>query len=192
MKTTKTIITCIILLMGLLQGPFIYYYCSGFRAMLFLPPYMAVGFALSVYLVIKLRHKESNTPFIRVGCFVGIGLGIAALLSEDLIEYLDWKLRRGTRNEIVEQVKKGSLEGGRLSARYFPPISNGNNYLGVEKSDDKTVSVEFLINAGYLDHYSAFLYTNDPDKIKEIEERIAAGKSEGYNKLDTNWYRVNY
>jgi hypothetical protein len=192
MKVTKTTITCIVLLMALLQGPLIYYYCSGFRAMLFLPPYMAVGFALSVYLVIKLRHKESNTPFIKIGCFVGISLGIAALLSEDVIEYLDWKLRRGTRNEIVEQVKKGNLEGGHLSGRYFPPISNSNNYLGVEKSAGKTVSVEFLINAGYLDHYSAFLYTNDPDKIKEIEERIVAGKSEGYKKLDTNWYRVNY
>ncbi|MEO7211625.1 hypothetical protein [Mucilaginibacter sp.] len=192
MRLTKTIITCVILVMGLLQGPLIYYYVNGFGGFLTLYPYMLVGFLLSVYLVVKLNHKESNTPFIKVGCIAGIVLGIVTLFSEDAIEYLDWTLRRGTRNEIVEQIKNGNLEGGRLHGRYFPPISNPDNNILVEKSNGKTVSVEFLINSGFLDHYSAFLYTNNPDKMKDIEERISSGKRKGFAKLDTNWYRVNY
>jgi hypothetical protein len=153
---------------------------------------MLVGFALSVYLLLKLRQKESNTSFIKIGCFVGIALGIATLFSEHVVEHLDWTLRRGARTKIVEQVKSGRFEGGHLFEWYFPPISNGHNNIPVERLTAKTVSVEFLINSGVLDHYSAFLYTDDPDKKKDIEERIISGKRMGFAKLDTNWYRVNY
>ncbi len=153
---------------------------------------MLIGFVLSVYLLVKLKQSESNTTFIKIGCFVGIALGIATLFSEHVVENLDWTLRRVARAQIVEQVKSGRFEGGHLYGWYFPPISNGHNNIPVERPTAKTVSVEFLINSGFLDHYSAFLYTNDPEKIKDIEERIISGERKGFAKLDTNWYRVNY
>ncbi|MBD1364760.1 hypothetical protein IDJ77_13145 [Mucilaginibacter sp. ZT4R22] len=192
MRLTKTIITSLILVMALLQGPLIYYYANGFGGFLTLYPYMLAGFLLSVYLFVKLNHKESNTLFIKIGCITGIILGIATLLSEDVIEYLDWTLRRGTRDQIVKQVKDEKRSGGHLNDGYFPPISNGGNNIVVEKLIDKTVSVTFFINPGLLDHYSAFLYTNDPEKMKSVQERITSGKHKGFAKLDTNWYRVNY
>ena len=178
--------------MALLQGPVLYYYGVGFRVMFILYPYMLIGLSLSVYMLIKLKEKKTNTPFMRWGVIAGILLGIISLASEDVFEYIDWHLRRSTRNEIVEQVKQGNLKGGKLSGRNFPPISNDQNNIYVEKPTDKTVSVTFYINPGFLDHYSAFVYTNDPEEQKDVEEWVSSGKREGFAKLDTNWYRVNY
>jgi len=153
---------------------------------------MLAGIVLSLYLMFKLKKKESNTPFMVIGCIAAIVFGVATLFSEDVIEFFDWKLRRGTRDEIVSQVKQGTIVGGDLSEWYFPPISNSDNKIIIDKSSDTTVSVEFFINAGFLDHYSAFVYTNDPEKRKSIEGWISSAKRKGFAKLDTNWYRVNY
>jgi short-subunit dehydrogenase len=55
------------------------------------------------------------------------------------------------------------------------------------------VKVEFYINRGFLDHYSAFVYTNDTEKIKELEEHMSYQKGLHINKkLDEHWYRVSY
>ena len=67
----------------------------------------------------------------------------------------------------------------------IPPISNGGNEIAIYKTDKNNLTVEFYIDRGFLDHYSAFVYTNDKKKIQELEE--GANK-----KLDENWYIVSY
>lgn len=191
MKTTKTIIAYLVLAMALWQGPYLYYFLGGFQVFM-IYPYMAIGFGLSMYLLYQLRRKETNTPFMKIACIASVALGIASLFSEGLIEKVDWALRRGARDTVVEQVKRGDIEGGQLKGWYLLPISNRHNAIQIEKPTDKTIAVTFYINTGFLDHYSAFLYTNDPEEMKGVEERIASGKRQGFAKLDTNWYRVNY
>lgn len=75
----------------------------------------------------------------------------------------------------------------------FPLISNGGNKILISQTELGKLTVEFYINRGFLDHYSAFVYTNDQEKIKELEDYMSIKKSTETNKkLDQNWYRVSY
>ena len=118
-----------------------------------------------------------------------------------MIEKLDWKFRRNSREEIVQLVKEGKLKPNvsyndiicTLDKWKFPPISNGGNEIAIHKSDSTAVTVEFFSNRGFLDHYSAFVYTNDPEWIDEFEKQISYKKGFHINKqLDKHWYRVSY
>ena len=188
MRLTKTVITFFILILALFQGPLIYYYCNGYRGFLILYPNMIIGFSISLFLVTKIRHKQTNTPFILIGGTIGILLGLVSLFSEGAIEYLDWTLRKNERNKIVNEIKQSSANF--TSVSNFPPISN-NGKIHIQRFDDSTILVEFYINSGYLDHYSAFSYTNNSSEMEKLDQHISK-KESGFEKVDSNWYRVSY
>lgn len=56
----------------------------------------------------------------------------------------------------------------------------------------KSITVTFYINRGFLDHYSAFVYSDDSVTIKELEGRVTEQPKPGNEKLDIHWYKVNY
>ena len=140
--------------------------------------------------------------FHKLGVILTISIGCLSLVfGEDIIEKLDWKFRRNSREEIVQLVKTDKLKPNvshnniicTLDNWNFPPISNGGNEIAIYKVDSSKVTVEFYINRGFLDHYSAFVYTNDTEKVKELEEHISFEKGLHFNKkLDEHWYRVSY
>jgi hypothetical protein len=51
------------------------------------------------------------------------------------------------------------------------------------------VSIEFYIDKGFLDHYSAFLYTNDLKQCNSLDSSINKG-SKITRKVDQNWYVI--
>jgi hypothetical protein len=154
-------------------------------------------------LTVVSKNKNSEiTRFQKLGVILTICIGSFTLFfSEEIIEKLDWQFRRDSREEIVELIKADKLKPNvthnniicTLDNWNIPPISNGGNEIAIYKTDENKLTVEFFINRGFLDHYSAFVYTNDKDKIKELEERTTLNKGLHVNKkLDENWYRVSY
>jgi hypothetical protein len=198
-KKTKTIITTILLIMAVVQGPYFYYFPNSFEIII-LPLSYLVAVYLTVYLLIKLIKYKPTTTWYHI-----IGLSFAFLIgtiqySFQITEQLDFKCRKNERLEIVKQVMNRRLKPNdsinnelcHLPKTTFLPISSGNT-IGVKKCNNGIVSVEFYIDIGFLDHYNAFLYTNDPVEIKDLDNKIARKEKYIYiNKLEDNWYRLNY
>lgn len=202
-KIGYDIMLIVILIMSIIQAPFIYYYTSGFLALFTVALYLFIGLSLTIWLLMAILRntKGTMTMFHTVGLALTIFIGCVTLFfGEDIIENLEWKLRRSSREEIVKLVKADKLKPNvvhnniicTLDDWDFPPISNGGNEIVIYKIEDM-VTVEFFIDRGSLDHYSAFVYTNNPEKIKEIEKHIDFQTRSHINKkLDKNWYRVSY
>jgi hypothetical protein len=199
-KQTKTVMTSILLVLSLLQGPYIYYYADGLFGFIIVIPYMLTGFALSFFLLVSLKYKQTNTSYHYLGLISGTLIGIASLFNADLIEKLDWELRLSERNRIVELVKQGKLTPNvshnniicKLPGYPFPPISVGGNEIAIYKDGLGTVTIEFYINRGFLDNYSAFVFTNERKNISIMDSTISARHSPKFKKLKENWYRVAY
>ena len=198
------VLTVFVLIMAIIQAPLVYYYTSGLFAFFIVIPYLFVGLGLTIWLL-SLVTKKSNeqiTVFHRIGVFLTIFIGcVSFIFGEDLIEKFDWNLRRNSREEIIQLIKSKKLRTNNndknvlytLDNWKFPLISNGGNKILISQTELGKLTVEFYINRGFLDHYSAFVYTNDQEKIKELEDYMSIKKSTETNKkLDQNWYRVSY
>ena len=203
-KIFYDIITIILLILVIIQAPIFYYYTFGLFSFFVVTPYLIFGICLTIWLltaVIK-NNKSQMTNFHKIGVILVIIIGTLSLsFGENLIENLDWKFRRSSREEIVQLVKINKLKPNvthnniicKLHNWNYPPISNGGNEIAIYRADSSNITIEFFINRGFLDHYSAFVYTNDVNKIEEIEEHIKHKKGLHVNeKLDKNWYRVSY
>jgi len=190
--------------MAIIQAPLIYYYTYGLFAFFIVIPYLIIGLGLTVWLLTAvLKNKNSEkSKFQKIGVILSISIGSLTLFfGEDLIEKLDWNLRKNSRLEIIELIKADKLRPNvshnniicTLDNWNFPPISNGGNEIAIYKTAENKLTVEFYINRGFIDHYSAFVYTDDEKKIKELDERMTWKKGLHVNKkLDENWYRVSY
>ena len=199
-----SLLTIFVLTLAIIQAPLLYYYTFGLFAFFIVIPYLIVGLGLTVWLlIVVLKSKKSEiVRFQKLGVILTISIGSLTLfLGEETIEKLDWWFRRNSRQEIIELVKAGRLKPNvthnniicTLEDWNIPPISNGGNEIAIYKTDDNRLTVEFYINRGFLDHYSAFVYTNDKEKIQELEERTAFNTGLHVNKkLEENWYRVSY
>lgn len=198
------ILTVFVLTMAIVQAPLVYYYTSGLLALFVVIPYLIVGVGLTAWVLIVVRKNTNSegAKFQKVGLILTVVVGSLTLFfGEDTVEYLDWELRRNTRDEIVQLVKEGKLQPNvthnnficTLPAWNLPPISNGGNEIAIYKTKGNKFTIEFYINRGFLDHYSAFVYTDDADQIEELNKRATLKKGMHINrKLDKNWYRVSY
>lgn len=192
MKTvTKTIITTVLILLSLLQAPLIFY-SWGFSSILLIVFYCLAGLLLTVYLLIKLiKYRKTTTLYHTVGIALASTIGLLTMHS-NIIARLDWRLRLSERNRIVNEVKNRVLKPNDPKDKelcFLPdsgifPISKGNE-ISITHGFDNTLNVEFFIHFGFFGRYSAFLYTSKPLGIDSIND----GSTE---KLDDNWYIVNY
>jgi hypothetical protein len=198
MKATQyNILIAIAFIMAIIQAPLVYYYTFGMFDTI-------IGFGLTIFLLVKTFESSNFKSKVlqKLVLLSTILIGILPLFfGDDFIENLDWELRRSSRNEIVNLVKSGKLkpnsEGNNvictLDSWNIPPISIGGNEITIYYTDENKIKVEFYISRGIF-HYSAFVYTNDPKEIQEMEREIYLDK--GLNKfnkkLDENWYRMFY
>jgi hypothetical protein len=196
-RHTKTILTTVVLLLALLQGPFLFYYTYGFFKLIFLIPLGLIGLGLTIYLFFSVcKYAATNTKYHIIGLILAFVIGFFTIRT-DALEYMDWKFRKAERDKIVEEVKAGILEPDdngiyHLTSNTFLPISNGGNDIVITEKENGTTSVEFYIDRGFIDHYSAFLYTNDENEIAGLDRVIANGSNRAFKKFGDNWYRVGY
>ncbi|WP_422356576.1 hypothetical protein [Roseivirga pacifica] len=195
----------ITLLLAILQAPYGYYYSSGPFGFLVLAPYCVTGLLLTLlsYLAIFKDKGWRATSSHRLGFVLIILIGSVTLMTNNsFIEKLDWHLRKNKRNQIVMQVLKGELTPNqehnsvicKLKTNYFPPISNGGNEIAIHRTkDNNRFTIEFYIDRGFLDHYTAFVYTNanvGENSIELASSSVISPRS--IKKIDTNWYKVIY
>jgi len=187
----KTIVTTIVLSMALVQAPLFYYYTYGFFKLILLIPYSLTGLVLSIVLLVSIvKQRTTNNSYHIAGLIIGVLIAFPTSFRQDIIEYLDWKLRIGERNKIVNEVKNGTLKpdsAGRyiLDGNYFLPISNGGNEIVVTKDKDGFTEVEFNIDHGFLDHYSSLIYSDRTQTPPFINNNTVTT-------LDAHWYTVHF
>lgn len=119
-------------------------------------------------------------------------------LINQLIEKADWIIFYNRRTEIVNQVKEKELNPNVSWNNWvcelpyeFPVVSNGGNDIGISRSKNgNAVTVHFWIFRNFFNASSTFfIYTNNPETIKALEERIANDPKNNW-KLENNWYRT--
>jgi len=202
-KKLYNIIAVVGLTLAIIQTPLFYYYTQGLIAILVGVPFFAISLGITItFLFDVLNKKNETTPFHKRAVFIMIAIGTSSIIfGERVVENLDWKFRKDSRNEIVKLIKSDEPVPDKpennfickLDDKYFPPISNGGNEIAICKTQNNKITVEFFINRGFLDHYSAFIYSDNPEKIRELEESLISKKGLHRNKkLDDNWYRVSY
>jgi hypothetical protein len=115
-----------------------------------------------------------------------------------LIEKADWYVFYSKRCGIIELVKQGKLtpngkwHNGICELSYdFPVISNGGNDIVISKNDSTgQVSVTFWVFRNFFNAPSThFVYTNDLEEIKSIENLIKTKPQDNW-KISDNWYRT--
>lgn len=207
MKNKKNIynnLTKLILIVVIIQNPIIYYYSSGLIVFLLIP-LIFIEFIIFFWLFVVIIRDDFglSTKLQKRGLLIAVLIFVFSITySEQTIEYLDWHIRRSSREEIVNLIKNKKIKTNikyrnrviLLEKWNLPPISNGGNEILVDYYSDNKITVEFFINRGFLDHYSEFVYTNSLQKINNLNEHIKYTKSDkslNY-KIDNNWYRVSY
>ena len=115
-----------------------------------------------------------------------------------IIEKADWYIFFNKRTEVVEQVKNGKLKpnvswnGWICELPYeFPVISNGGNDIGIFRNQENNrTTVTFWVFRNFFDSPSThFVFTDDPDEIKRIEEKIETRPNDNW-RIKDNWYRT--
>lgn len=157
-------------------------------------PYLAIGVGLSIYLLSPFYKKSDQvkTKFHKFGLITAITLGFISLLfGSSIVEKLDWVMRRKTRDTIVTNIKneiqnRKTFNSYNIENWNFPPISNGSKEIDISKGEKGELTISFYIDQGFIDHFSAFVYTNDPNELKRFYSSGASVKQ-----LDYNWYRIS-
>ena len=111
----------------------------------------------------KLRLKDVTIAFLRVGSSVIL---------------FHWP--------IHEIQNRKTLNSYNIEKWNFPPISNGRKEIDISKGEKGELTIIFYIDQGFIDHFSAFVYTNDSNELKGFYTFGASVKQ-----LDCNWYRVS-
>jgi hypothetical protein len=190
-KKSKTIVTTILLVMALFQGPYFYYFTSGFIKLIFLLPFAIAGLLLTIILFFNLIiYRSTNSRYHIIGLATVFITGIFTSFGRGM-EFIDFNLRMSEREKIVNEVKNGPIKSGSILDEAFFPVANGGD-ITFTKYQNGTVYVEFYIDRGFIDHYSSFIYTNNPKEIYNLDNNKGGTFISISKKLDNNWYRIAY
>jgi len=187
-KNSKTIVTIVLLAMALFQGLFFYYFTDGFIQLILLQPFELLGLSLTIVLLFTLiKYRSTNSRFHVIGLIIAFSFGIFISLGNGM-EFLDFNLRMYERKKIVKEVINGPIKSGEIKDNSFLPLADGGS-ISFTKNNNGTVYVEFYIDRGFIDHYSAFVYTDDRQEIFNLEKGHKDFVST-VKKLRNNWYRI--
>lgn len=156
---------------------------------------------LSIVQLIKLikeRNAISKLRLQKVAVFIVLFFLTFFHSTDKIIEKVDWVIFFNKRTDIIDQIKKGKLNPNvswngwvcQLPFK-FPVISNGGNDIGIDRYEKKgTITVTFFIFRNYFEAPSTqFIYTDDPEDIKFIQEKIKEYPSDNW-KIKENWFRT--
>lgn len=186
------VLTIITIGLAIAQAPLFYYYTSGLFTLFVVIPYLIISLTLTTIILTPLIKRKKVSNLQKYGVVVAVLIGIVSLFfGSELIEKLDWKLRFKQRNMIVEKALNGEINDTKLKMNSFPPISNGGNEVFIDYNPTGSITVTFYIDRGFIDHYSAFIFTTDTSRIKEFEARTRSDWNQTNKKIDENWYRIS-
>jgi hypothetical protein len=186
------ILTIITIGLAIAQAPIFYYYTFGLFALFVVIPYLFISLILTGVLLTPLIKQKKAPNFQKYGVIIAVVIGTSSLIfGSDLIEKLDWKLRLKERNLIVQKALNGEIKDYKLKMKSFPPISNGGNEVFIDYRPEGSITVTFYIDRGFIDHYSAFIFTTDSSRIRQFDARTKSDWNKTNKKIDNNWYRIS-
>lgn len=56
--------------------------------------------------------------------------------------------------------------------------------------DNKNFMIKFYTDRGLMDHFSAFIYTNDKKQMEQFDEETGRDKNDEDVKLEEHWYYI--
>jgi hypothetical protein len=59
----------------------------------------------------------------------------------------------------------------------------------IQTKTDSSLTVLFYTDYGLMDHYSAFIYSNDSSDLIQLNEQVRYGGKD--YKISENWFEVN-
>lgn len=149
-----------------------------------------IGIAI---LLIQLFSRKLNITILAALSILAITfLVIHFGINTKALDFADWKLNYSKREKIVQLIKEeGFNSSGRTyripsSLTLFPYIKS--NEVNVVKQQDTTITVEFYTDRGLMDHYTAFVYSNDSLELKHLTEKIGGNNK----KMAKGWFYVNH
>jgi hypothetical protein len=101
---------------------------------------------------------------------------------------------------LVKQIKtNGTLEWGNhdFPNNFEYPFDDGYHLsFGYDEngnaiqSDNKNFMITFYTDRGLMDHFSAFIYTNDIKQMKELDQQTESDNKDEDVKLEEHWYYI--
>ncbi len=188
---TYKLLTIILIGLAIIQEPFFFYYTSGMAAIFIIIPFVAIALALTIILLTPWIRRKQISLFHKIGVVISIAIGtIGFFWGSAIIEKLDWDLRFQERQIIVEKAINGEYNLYKTQLDCFPPLSNGGNEIIIDNKPNGSITVTFFIDRGFIDHYSAFIYTTDSARIKRFDKRTKSDWHKTNKKISENWYRI--
>lgn len=165
---------------------------------------MLIGFfAWAFYQIIKTIQEIRALSRQRIlSTLAAITLFLCTLyrIPNRLIEKVDWHIYYSRRTKIVELAKIGKLNSNVSWNEWicqlpyeFPIVSNGGNDIGIRRNKSTgKITVSFFVFRNFFSAPSTyFVYTNDPNEIKTINELMENDPDNNW-KIDKNWYRTHH
>ena len=156
----------------------------------------------SIGQIVKLIKERKNLSRQRIASVLVISsLFLLTFFRQpvnQIIEKADWYIFFSKRTEVVEQVMSGELKpnvswNGWVCELPFelPVISNGGNDIGIFRNQENNrTTVTFWVFRNFFDSPSThFIFTDDPEEIKRIEEKIETRPYDNW-RIKDNWYRT--
>lgn len=143
-----------------------------------------------IVLIFNFKPKWNRKLF-----FLNIGIGISAIIvyshivTKEKIYKLDWYVNKEKREKIVELTKNGKLENQKIPDSLKLSLNCSPNEFRIQKKTDSTITILFYTDFGLNDHYSGFVYSNDPLDLKQLNENVLNGGND--NKITENWFELN-
>jgi len=148
-----------------------------------------IGFTI-VALIFHTGPKWNPKPF-----FLNLGIGLLAILifslfmNKETFSKIDWKINKQKRERIVELVKNGKIKNEKIPDSLTLSLNCSPNEFRIQKKTDSTVTILFYTDFGLLDHYSGFVYSNNPLDLTRLNRNVLDGGND--YKINENWFEIN-
>lgn len=191
------IIAVVLVVLAMLRILFHYSENGFFEFLLFdLALRLFILFFAVVWLVLRAIQRK---PLLTIATELVVILAgfclIYFILSPQNLDEADWHINYTRRQKIVALAKAGKLINDGQSILYTIPDSLHlspffkNQQVAMSQKENTAVTITFYTDRGLLDHYSAFIYTNNPEDITFFDDKVKNG---GNNyKLAPNWYQIS-
>lgn len=143
-----------------------------------------------VALIFNIKPKWQPKLF-----FLNLGIGAFAIMlyllfiKKEKIHKLDWDINKEKRETIVELIKEGKIRDEKIPDSLELRLNCSSDEFKIQTKTDSTLTVLFYTDYGLMDHYSAFIYTNDSNDLIQLNEQVQNGGND--YKINENWFQVN-
>ncbi|HVX25150.1 MAG TPA: hypothetical protein VHB70_02315 [Parafilimonas sp.] len=184
------IVWCILTLIEYFLLPYFTLFWLGLSFVLAI---VTIAYIIHLLTEIKLISKRRVLRVLML--IVMLYINYQGWIVHGYIEKLDWKIFYNKRISVIKQVEENKLSiNNRGVAKLpfsFPILSNGGNEIEIfQNKQTKTFTVTFWVYRNYFWRPSTcFIYTNDKEEVKELEEQIRDDPKNNW-KIQDNWYRT--